>query len=131
MSLFTHRYSGLITKGLGLPACQGMLYMGFGVFNFTIRIGGGGGGVFVPPTTTGFYVPLPKQLNKLTQTVLITVKMREHSWRTSFIVTRGKADMIVKVINVINSSKDKINVGISSLKRYTRQITAVFKRSDK
>lgn len=31
-------YSGIITKGLGLPACAGLITMGFGVFSVTISV---------------------------------------------------------------------------------------------
>ena len=137
MAIYNNTYSGIILKGLGGKACCGLLTMGFGVFKCTISIvtppvhtGGGGGGSYAQ-NVSGFYVPLPKQLNQSTRQVLITVKMKDHSWRTSFVVSRGKADIVVKVFDFINVIKDRMQVGVNAITRVSKKITAVFQRGDK
>lgn len=133
MSLFKHTYSGLITNGLGLPACCGLLTMGFGVFKCTVEIytppiGGGGGGPYV---ANGFYVPLNKQLTHTTKLVIITVKMKDHTWKKSYVVDRTKAKIVVNIVNLFNAIKRNLTVGISTIKRTTAKVMAVFDNPNK
>ena len=137
MSLFNNTYSGLITKGLGMPACA-LLTMGFGAFGCTItvgppppigNIGGVGGGGSFP--TSQFLVPLSTKPRQKTKQVLITVKIGKSSWRRAFIVLNNKADVIVKVVNIVNTVKDKVSVGIEAIRRTSKKVSAVFDRSDK
>lgn len=137
MSLFKNSYSGLITKGLGMPACCGLLTMGFGVFFCTVEVitppppgGGGGGSIAIKP---GVHVPWrPKQIKGKTKTVQITVKFsKDRAWRRAYIVNNVRADILVKVINVINSTASRFSVGVNRVRQVTKQVTAVFRRSDK
>ena len=129
MSLFTHTYSGIITRGLGLPACCGIITASFGLMcGCTIEViippAGGGGGSFVSPS---FLVPFPENMKKCDRIILITVKFSEkNTWRKQFMVDVCNADKIVKVINIVNNMKDKISVGIDKIKQITRIVTTKF-----
>jgi hypothetical protein len=137
MALFNNTYSGLITKGLGMPACCGLITMGFGLFKCTIEIiippqppsgGGGGGSYAVHP---GVYVEWPKKITPKTKMVLITVKMGEKAWRHSYTVDGRKASITVKAVEFINNTTHKISVGVDAVKSATRRVTAYFKDDDK
>lgn len=136
MALFKHTYSGLITRGLGLPACCGLITMGFHVFKCTIEVftpptpsDGGGGSYAVEP---GIYVPWPKKITKKTRMVQITVKYREqHTWRCSYILQGIRASIIVRIVDVVNAASSKLSVGIDKLRHAKKRVTAIFRSSDK
>ena len=138
MSIFNNSYSGLITNGLGLPACN-LITMNFGIFfGCTISIGptgptgpkggGGGGGSY---TTSEFLVPFPNKLRQTTRMVLITVNIGERKWRKTYTVLRERAEIIIKVVNLYNTIRDQMYVGVNSFKRASRRVTATFTRKDK
>lgn len=117
-----------------MDACCGLLTMGLGVFYCTIAVvtptgQGGGGGPY--PTSAEFLVPFPKELKQTTRMVLITVKIGEQSWRKSYVVQRNKAEIVLRVMNLINTAKDKMFVGVDSIKKASRRVSAVFRRTDK
>lgn len=137
MALFNNTYSGLITKGLGMPACCGLITMGFGLFKCTIEIivpplpptGGGGGSYAVHP---GVYVEWPKKITPRTKMVLITVKFDEKkAWRHSFTVDGRKADITVKAVEIVNKTANKIAVGVDNVKTAIKRVTARFDDDDK
>ena len=133
MSLFKNTYSGLITGGLGLPACCGMITLQFHVFKCTIAvIPGAPIGGSTPVTQGGFYVPFPKKMTQTTKQVLITVKFsRDHVWRKAYVVDNYKADIIVKIFNIINTITNNFNVGVNTIKHKYKQVTAIFTKVDK
>lgn len=130
MALFKHSYSGLITGGLGMPACCGLITMGFGVFKCKIEIvtpipppniGGGG-----PYVANGFYIPMTKQLTHTTKFVMVTVTYKEHTWKKAYVVDRIRAKIAVKVVDFINATRKRIDVGVSAIKRARHYVTAAF-----
>ena len=138
MSLFTHNYSSIITKGLGNPACCSLIVSSFsltGFCNIEIiipeqPIGGGGSGGSI--SSGGFFVPLPTKIYKPTRTVLVTIKFTEQkSWRRKYIVSVDKADILVKVLNFGNTVKSNITVGVEHIKHITKQVVAMFNIEDK
>lgn len=137
MSLFKNTYSGLITGGLGLPACCGLITMSLGLFTCVIEIvtppenaGGGGGGSFA--VHPGVYVPWPKKITPKTKMVLITVKFsEENTWRHSFTVDGRKADLTVKAVDVVNVASRKLAVGVDNVKTAIKRVTAHFDDDDK
>lgn len=124
MSTLNTRYSGLITKGLGLPACQGLITMNFHVFKLDAHISGGGGG---PYPIGSQYIPYMTPANGYTpfgtgkvpnmKTIDISIKFATNpkTWRKSFVVTEGQAKHIVKIINIVNRLRNKIKVSIGSI----------------
>jgi hypothetical protein len=136
MGLLKHTYSGLITNGLLMPACCGLLTMGFGLFKCKIEIinppiipGGGGGGI---GTVSGLNIQRPSYIPRKTKVVQITVNFTKDSiWRKSYIIGERKADIFVKVFNIVNSITSKITITVKKLQSATRKITAVFKNTDK
>lgn len=130
MALFNNSFSGLITNGLGMPACCGLLTMGFGLFKCTIEIvvppippSGGGGGPYV---ANGYYVPLTRPLTHTTKLVLVTVTMNNHTWKKSYVVDRTRAKVAVAIVNMINSVRGKITIGVDSLRKAARSVVASF-----
>lgn len=136
MALFNNTYSGLVTKGLGMPACCGLITMGFGLFKCTIEViipppsgGGGGGSYAVHP---GVYVEWPKKLTPKTKMVLVTVKFSEDKvWRHSYTVDGRKADISVKAVNFLNTTMERISIGVDKIKKAARSVTTLFKDDDK
>lgn len=133
MALFKNSYSGLITKGLGMPACCGLITMGFGLFFCKIEViepppeGGSGGGSFA--THPGIMVPFRTKIQQKTKNVQITVKFsKKQAWRRSYVVTTRKADIVVKVINIVNAVTSKLTVGIDRVRQATKRVTAVFNK---
>lgn len=128
MALFKHSYSGLITGGLGMPACCGLITMGFGLFRCRIEIHDNpathGGGTPV----TGFYVPMTKPITTNTKMVLVTVRLGQKTWRKSYVVDRFKASVIVRVVGLISTIKQKIIVGVDSIHRASQRVTAIFRK---
>ena len=110
--------------------------MGFHVFVCTIAVipvppgkaGGGGGGSYA---TNEFLVPFPNKLKQTTRMVLITVKMGDRSWRKSYTVLREKAEIIIRVMNFVNTVRDRMYVGVDTIKKASKRVTAVFNRKDK
>lgn len=131
MALFKHTYSGLITGGLGLPACCGLITLGFGVFKCIIEVyegAAGGGGGWSP--NGGFYVPMSKPITSTTKMVLVTVRIKDKTWRRSYVVDRYKASIVVRAVSIINALKDRLTVGADSFRKVKQRVTAVFKRSE-
>lgn len=132
MTLFKHSYSGLITGGLGMPACCGMITMGFHVFKCKIEVvpppirppNTGGGGPYV---ANGFYIPMTKQLTHTTKMVLITVTYKDRTWKKAYVVDRIRATVAVKAVNFLNAVKKKIEIGVGALRRVKHQVTAAFR----
>lgn len=135
MALYNNTYSGIILKGLGGKACCGIITMGFGLFKCTIEViippqsGGGGGSYAVHP---GVYVEWPKKITPKTKMVLVTVKFDEKRvWRHSYTVDGRRADITVKAVKFLNKTSERIAVGVDSIKKTARRVTAVFKDDDK
>ena len=139
MALFKHSYSGLITGGLGMPACCGLITMGFGVFRCKIEIVdppnppvGGGGGGHVPVGghfgQRGHHVPLTRPLTHTSKLIVVSVKYKDHTWRKTYTVDKVRAKIAIRLVNVINKIKDKITVGVESLHRVTQRVTAIFNK---
>lgn len=121
----------LATEGVG---------PGFSTFNFATLgydfeieivvppVSGGGGGA---ATSGGFWVPLPKKLVQHNRQVQITVKMNGKTWRTMVTVDSVRAELMVKVVNILNTSRNKFNIGVTGLKKVLKSVTASFDKNDK
>ena len=127
MYTLKHRYSGLITKGLGLPACAGMITLHFGVVHVRIsppNVGGGGGG-HIPVKYHPVYNPTPMMYTPMrnsdllrNRSIQISVKFSDtKTWRQSYYITDKQANSLVKLSNLISSIKKNINITVSNLKR--------------
>jgi hypothetical protein len=124
MSTLNNNYSGLITKGLGLPANVGILLMGFGVFHVQVfvssppNIGGSGGGAYAVPGNQ-YYTPIGNAEIIRKRSVDITVKFANtKTWRQSYLVTDNQAKHVVKIINIANRFRNNIQLSISNIKQY-------------
>ncbi len=117
-----------------MPACCGLITMGFGVFFCKIEvfeppIGGGGGGSFA--VEPGIYVPWPKAPGKRAKTVLVTVKFAENkTWRKAYTLDENKANGLVRAIDFTNATARRLSVGVQGLKRAARRVSAVFTRNN-
>mgnify|MGYP003553949341 FL=1 len=129
--IFTTPYSPLITGGLGTSACCGLLLGGMGAWQCFVGItpppvgGGGGGSIAVHP---GIYVPWPKaQLyKKNTRAIVVTVRIKEKKWTKSYLIDQKRANVAVKAINFVNKTSAALSVGVTSVQRVARKVTAVF-----
>lgn len=137
--------SGIITKGLGRPACAGMI---INYFSLMIDIsvtppeppptGGGGGGpypgpawnVVSPGTFQNFYKPyspeyqqyyLMPQVRKRVVTVRVNFQGREIE--RIYEVSDKQADATIAIVNGITTLQQRIKVTISNIKRMAPTIT--------
>lgn len=132
MALFNNTYSGLITKGLGLPACCGMITMHFGLFKCKIEVsppvtGGGGGGPYPPhlihhpargtPTkgVINYHTPRDPRVTN-SRYIYLTLKMGDKTFEKIFSTDDNKADKIVNMVNIVNKAKKRILITINSIK---------------
>lgn len=132
MALFKHSYSGLITGGLGMPACCGLITMGFSVFKCTIEIvnppkppSGGGGGGHVPVGRVGS-VPLTRQLHHSSKLVTVTVQYKDHKWKKTYTVEKTRAKIVVSIVNFINKAKKHVMVGVDAVRKLKQRVAATF-----
>lgn len=138
--MFTNRYSGLITKGLGLPATAGFITMHFSLFvrSYTeppkppISFGGGGGG-HVPVSfgrtrgnavsmrnvpfqgnRTHNYKPTPYLTPSKTgvphSIITVKVKFGGKEITKEYITPEHRAKMAVKVIGLLTKLQERMNV---------------------
>lgn len=135
--MITTPYSGIITKGLGMPAMAGFITYHFSLFVLPYepprpppRIGGGGGhvpfglgrsrGVEVgsnrPRSVQTRNVPLnipayyTKQNKIPANVVVLTVKIAGKEIKREYITTKNRADIVIKVIGVFTKARAVIKV---------------------
>lgn len=133
--LFNNGYSSIITKGLGGPACCTLIVAQFGlgsVCKVEVIIPpseaiGSGGGIAV----RGFHVPFPSPIKQNDRIVLITVKVSDNTFRKSYVLDVKKADIIVKISNIIDIMREKVNIGVGGINQLKRTVTAFFTKSNK
>jgi hypothetical protein len=126
--------SGIITGGLGRPACAGMIINFFrlscGITVIPPEGGSSGGSIpLAPGDIHNFYQPVQNlppyyiipqdqqwQYGKKVQ-VVVTVKLGEKTIEKIYLVSQDKAKLIVKVANVANNTMERIKVIVNNLKR--------------
>ena len=123
MTIFKHNYSGLITKGLGTAACCGMITMGFGVFVCEVTVidpppvvSGGGG---LASKSTSVNIP-----HKRLKQISVHIRYKTTRWDQLYVVTPKTADMVVEIIGQITNLRRIVSVGIDTVKRSIKRITA-------
>ena len=113
-----------------MPACCGLITMGFGVFKCTVEIvipphPGGGGGHVPAGHHGGYHAPMhPHHTNK--RLVVVTVRYHSHEWKKYYDVSKNRAKIIVDVINFTNTAREKIMVGVDSVRKTAQRVTAFF-----
>lgn len=118
MSLFKHKYSGLITGGLGLPAAA-LFTFGFHLFSASVVVipSKGGGYAVTPVYVNQAYTPVNNKMYIPGQKiVMITVKSGESTWRKMYTIDSKKADIVVNALNFGNSIKQRMHQIAESLK---------------
>jgi hypothetical protein len=134
--LIQNGYGGIITGGLGLPACYGMITMAFHVFTMRVIVTpppGGGGGPYPPSGSTGiFYTPRGRFNPQSTKLVTIRIDFKSgKQWKREYIVGDDRAEYIITASNWINALQARISVGVDNIKRAGSKVSAMFTRDDK
>lgn len=140
MSIFKHTYSGLITGGLGNPACCGLITMQFHVFKCKIEIitppsGGGGGGsyplapgqiqnFYKPVQPDKFYVPRKPQYQTIIVRITMDGKVTTREYKTFPVVAKA----IAKIINITTLAYESIKVRANNLRNKFGAVVASIKR---
>lgn len=135
--IFNNRYSGLITGGLGLNACEGLLTMGFHLFHVEVKVightGGGGPWPAVPvypmanqPQHPAYYMKWDKANLVSTKLILVTIKMQDKKWTKQFVVETTRAKLIVKAVNFTQSTINNISATVAKFSRATKRAIAKF-----
>lgn len=130
--MFFHR--NMATHGLfpGIVSTRSIANLG----HFEIEVivteegaGGGGGSIAAHP---GIYVPWKGKPQQRKKSVQIVVKFsKDQVWRRAYVIDSRGADMLVKVINIVNAATVRLSVAVSHIQRAARRVTAVFSRTDK
>lgn len=128
--MLKHSYSGLITKGLGLPACCGLITMQFSLFRCVVEVipvsGGGGGAI---PINTGHYTQNVKQLPHDTKNRIIKVSlsMKGHTWRQTFYTSEDRANVIVEVVSIVKRSIARMEASVVNVTKTIQAIVSRFR----
>jgi hypothetical protein len=140
-------YSGLITKGFGLPGCCSMLTMDFSLFACSIEVlppeptapqrtgGGPYPGGLAPGEVQRFYQPVGQQrepLQYLTPTkqttgvISIKVMLKGKTIEKLYEVPINLASKTVKVLNITNKLKYNASVFVRNLKKKAYSVFVKF-----
>lgn len=126
----------IITKGLGAPACNGLITTRFDLLVFSAHIATpadhGGSHPMLPGEIQNFYKEVPAEQQPyliprdqnfdLTpkRHVVLTVKFGEKTLEKEFLVSDKRARMIVKILNFANTTKERVNVTLSGFKKVVK-----------
>lgn len=137
---------GIITGGLGRPACHGMITM----FPFSLYceivppppqpIQGGGSIPLAPGEIQNFYQPVDTSLGVPTKEgqfvdprvygkklVKVTLKFNEHTVQKEYLVTEKRAKHVVTIINLVNATKARMKVMANNIHRVTTRAVVMVK----
>lgn len=139
---------GIITGGLGYDACNGLittkfhLWCGIEIVVTPPKPSGGGPypgkahNKFAPGEIQNFYQPVPPEQQYYVvprdqearyfqrhKHIVVKFKMGEFAVEKEFAVPEKRAKAIVKVLNVLNNTRTRINVGVSNVKRMAGNLT--------
>lgn len=120
--LFNNNYSLIITKGLGGPRCCALITAQFGLVcgcKIEVVLPGGGGPY---PGSEMLYTPTTTKLNRSTALVIVTVKIKEHTFRKQYVIDREKAEIMVSVREFVNVIKEKIQLKVDNIKEVTKKV---------
>ena len=128
-------YHVIITKGLsGGPACQGLITANFSLMCKEVQIPpvSGGGGPYPGPAwnkvsdITKFYDPVEQRYYQPSDKVAlsITVAYKEQTIERIYLVTKKRRDMIVSIVNILNTTIQRIKIGVSQVKNKFANIIA-------
>lgn len=142
-------YGGLITKGLGLPACQGMITASFTLLGCTVDVvvppplkytPVGGSRPFAPGEIHNFYkpvgsyrtpswqpLPVPLPVTDPKTHVHVHVKIGGKTIDKDFLVRRDRAAVIVKIINAANTTLSKATDVITNIRSRASSIIIAIK----
>lgn len=136
MATIPNSTNRLITKGLGGPACQGLITMYFSVFKIEISpvsTGGSGGGPY--PANSGawnqatpqanpafFYVPAGQDWDPEKFVVKVTINLEEKEISRHFIVGKKRKNTIIKVNNLFLKTK-------TELAKIAKKVVVLFKKN--
>lgn len=121
---------GLITGGLGLAACEGLITTRFhlvGCLDVVVKPAGGGGGRYpgnaVNVFPNGEFIRSYKPVQYLTpmnheldfmqkhkSRVVITMTIGEHTMETDYLISDRTSSMLAEISNIVNASKNVIKV---------------------
>ncbi len=132
---------GIITGGLGRPACKGLITMGtFSLWCEVVPVkekGGNSGGSIplAPGEIAGLYQPVeggssavglpggegalvnPAAYGK--RVVRVAVRLNDRLFEKEYLVSDNRAKHVIKIVNLINATRTKMMVMASNIKRIT------------
>lgn len=134
---------GIITGGLGRPACHGMITM----FPFSLYcavvpapLQGGGSIPLAPGEIQNFYQPVDSSLGTKPsegqfvdprvygkKLVKVTLKFNEHTVHKEYLVTEKRAKHVITVVNLVNATRAKMKVMASNIHRVTTRAVVIVK----
>lgn len=134
--------TNIITKGIsGGPACRGLITTHFSLWCFEVIIPTGAGSnggsrpympgeiqnfyKQVPNATPQYYVPRNQEAKYTVKMVPITIRMKFNGTEIEklYSVPEKRANIIVNIINLTNTTLNKIKVSINNLKSLRTGLT--------
>ena len=140
--------TAIITKGIGcLPACESMITSQLSIAGLCdVRVIGptGGSHPLAPGEIANLYQPVdpppgmedhpafyrpedPRDPFSIKHPVRIVLKFRGMETEREYIVSQRRATMVVKVINMINNTHERLSVIASELKKVAKRSVNVLK----
>lgn len=148
-----NKIGGIITGGLGRPACEQLISRGPGLGAFSLYCeiidmnqGGGGGGFYPKPAHNVYHDGNIKDFYKevdldkrpvenakaydLAQQyrVVIRMKIGTHEGQREYVVDQKRKNFIVSIVGIINNTVGRINVTISNISSLTRRLAFKVKK---
>jgi len=129
----------IITKGLGINvnACEGLITTYFSLYCYPVPTPppkGGGGGPYPGPAwnkvdnISNFYQPVqdyvrdPSKIHKPQKQIVLKINIGKIHIERYYMVAAERGDIIVKVFNLINSTRELFKLRVNNLRRFLHNI---------
>lgn len=131
----------IITMGLGIgvPACEGIITTHFSLLCRDITPPvvpptGGGGGPYPGDAWNKFdsaediFQPVDKDIYdiedtyRVKQEVVIRVEFKNFHMEKTYLIPKHRAHIVIKAINIMNTTKSRISAGVKNLRRVLHNI---------
>lgn len=133
MTLYNNSYSGIITNGLGGPACCSILTVNFSLFFCQINVGpippaniGGGGPYPVNARSTvpvNWHTPRTNAWKYQPRQVNFIIKIAGKEIERKYVLSYGKTQAVVKIAEIVSSAKSKISTVLVKIRSSLRKVT--------
>jgi len=132
---------GIITGGMGRPACRSIITMSIFSLYADVSSVTGGGIPLAPGQIKDFFQPV--DTTNITQNpvegdfvnpavygkklVRVGIKFNEHTMEKEYLISEQRAKHVISVINLVNGAKTRLNAVTSNIRTVTTRLNVVAK----